>query len=283
MEKISNTEDNLVVGQSVPVKVFAIPGLGDFPAPYSTSSIDYNVTEIVKNEGNSGTGSIGHFFISNVSTEDFYIYGSDPTLNMNVSGGNPSTPQTMGTGVFGPINQNIRISLTPIINTGYYKLEVENYIAEGYKNHNITYTFRILKFKEESEYKFQEVGNIFRKPETYINNTGASFYGLHIEAHDKTDNKKYVPIPLPESETCYSTIQEVRNVCASGQIFELDQDVDAPNISLEVVVLFDSSAAYRINNIIDDGDNLVMEEDGTTKITYYLIPNSNSTPWRLHD
>ena len=278
MQTINLPDDILGANQTGSVKIYAMPNFGAFPVPCSTSSVDYTVTKIVKNEGTSGTGRIGQFSIPN-GQDNFNIYGSGPTLsNMNVSSGNSTPPQTMGTGVFGPINPNAKISLVPILNSGLCKIVIKDYEAEGYDGHNIAYTFTPVSFDtSNNSFNYKKPSTASAKPEIYIQAAPYTFCGIHIEAHDKTDNKKYVPIQLPELNANYSTVQEARNVCASGIVLDLEQDVLPPNILDSAVGLFHSSGSYRINNIIDGEDNLVMEENGKTKITYYLIPNSNKS------
>ncbi len=282
MESISLPEDMMGVAQTGTIKIYAMPGFGDFPVPCSTSSVDYTVTKIVKNEDSAGTGCIGQFNVMDASTgtmNTFNIYGEGPTLtNVDTSGGNSTAPQVMGTGVFGPIKTNPKISLIPVQNKGLCKIIVEDYAAEGYEGHNIAYTFSPVIFNESEEDSYVFKGNItYKSPEMYVEAGPGSLCGIHIEAHDKTDNKKYVPIPLPESEGFIDSTDDVRNFCISRIILDLNVDVEAPNINAaqySLEDLFDSSGSYRIGGIYDENFSL---ENGRTKIDYYLIPNPNKT------
>ncbi len=287
MSSINLPENMMGVAQTGTIKIYAMPGFGDFPVPYSTSSVDYTVTKIVKNEASVGEGCIGQFNLMDASTgtmSSFNIYGEGPTLtNVDTSGGNSTAPQVMGTGVFGPIKTNPKISLIPVQNKELCKIIVEDYVAEGYEDHDVVYTFSSLPFSrmEENTYSSNAKSrSTSQNPEIYIATDQNAVCGIHIEALDRTDNKKYVPISLPPIDTSGHTMyssDDVKRFCASGIVFDLNMDVSAPYINANQYSsegIFDSSGSYRIGGIYDDNFAL---ENGRTKIDYYLIPNPNKT------
>lgn len=283
MRDMTIPEDIYGSAQTGNVKFYAIPAIGDFPAPYSVNYLQYNISKLI-NANDETNGEVAEDFLGQM-----YKSSQEGNLYINIHGEGPvfaggeSEPQTPPQPVseYGPINDKAKITFTPILNSGYCKISIEDYINPDWKkNNNIVYLFSLLSFNYEEFYQTYILNksqmNTKKTPEFYIQAISGS-YLIHIEAYDKTENKKYIPIAAPENSHHYSKT-ELKALGASGQVFDIDADVDVtpPMINRGTELyeeMFKSSGAYRISPIYDE--HLVLA-NGKATLNYYMIPNTNT-------
>ena len=282
LREMTIPEDIYGISQTGKIQAYAIPAFGDFPAPYSISSIQYTISKLINAEDDTNgviaEDYLGQFQKTSDSNMSYiYIHGTGPAF----TGGeteNQTPPQIVSE--YGPINDKAKVTFTPILNSGYCRFAIEDYInPEWTKNNNIVYLFSLLNFYyEETTQSYimaKAEHNTKKTPEFFVPAFPGNF-AIHIEAYDKTENKKYVPKALPQMNQEYSKA-DLQALCVAGLIFDVDEDVTPPTIdtghSQGLDQMFNSSGAYRINAIYEE--NLEVK-DGKATITYYLIPNTNT-------
>ena len=220
--------------------VYAIAAFGDFPSPRSENFLEFTINEwhaIKQIEPNFESEDESEHqwryldennqpFRNNTNpmycadrllymwtdpqnvVDNRYVYSFGVAYDIKDTSGNGTTSVPTIEYDYGPINNKIKITKTPVKNTGIYKITIDDYKKPGINTDNIVYKFYYTKANlsernideadPESElvtaYKIADEWESLI-PEIIIPATrrDPEVYFLRIQAYDSENNKLYMP------------------------------------------------------------------------------------------
>ncbi len=226
------TQNSLGIGTYV---LHAIASFGDFPSFLSDNFFEVRIDEYkvishtwdmdleqhVYIDESTGQGfrndqtkepSQYEDYICTLSIDDNYnhnlnIFGESLVLKDSNSNSN-ATPPTIEY-EYGPINDKIKITKTPLKNSGVYKVQIDNYKKLGVNTDNIVYKFYYTQARRdidpsdlESESYFYKVNQEVESAISEMMIPGQAgeeqyIFLIRIQAYDPNTNKLYMPVLPP--------------------------------------------------------------------------------------
>ena len=267
------------------VKIYAIPKFGDITAPQSSNYFEYIIQGWNEDPGNGASllgevyqeGEEGNFSL-------ITVYGKS-----KISDALPSSANAVSE--YGPISESITVNVTPLQKTKLCKIDISNYIRNGFNADNYIFKFYQTEIiqNDAGEYFIGET-TVYNSPNFYTPASRAPEYslgfGIQIEAYSISDAKWYRPkefLQKNESddpgEQQDLTDTDIANAFLC-KLYKLDSDFKEPMINMGWVSngtfgynsLFKQGGLYIYEGIRDEHNNL----DKQSILSYYIIPNSDT-------
>ena len=258
------------------VKVYAIPKFGDITAPISSNYYEYTIQGWNENPGN-GADQIGELFLE-MEEPPVNIFGKT-----KLSDALPSTPPAAE---YGPISERITVNVTPLPKTRLCKVEISNYIRNGFNKDDY-----IFKFYQTEIFYYPGEGYVAADPTVYSdpvfytkvseNPDCSKGFGIQIEAYSLLEKKWYRPKQfIAKGEGGQELTETTITNTFLCDLYKLDYDFTAPRIDTGWInngtmgynSQFMQGGFYIYSGISDTHDNL----DKQSTLSYYIIPNSDT-------
>ena len=256
------------------IKAYMIPNFGDITAPISSNYIQYTIDHWNEDPEN-GESQIGST-TSEGQEPPLFIFGQ-----VTLSDAIPDAEAPIAD--YGPISESVTVKITPLQKTKLCKVEVSNYLRNGFNKADYIFKFYQFEIIPETEppYKIKSVV-VSSSPVIYSQPSEAPEqslgFGIQIEAYSISEEKWYRPKPLFQSKQGL-TLQNIENgfLC---ELYKLDADFKSPEFSLEQesngTIGYNSQymqgGLYIPSGISDSHNNL----DKQSILSYYIIPNSDT-------
>ena len=272
------------------IKVYALPKFGDVTAPVSSNYIEMTI-QAWDSDPEDGAEAFDSVTLGEIEAQQTFI----PYGKAKLSDALPSSDNALAE--YGPISEHITVNVTPIQKTKLCKVEVSDYIRDGYNAADYIFKFyqAEVTYFEDSGYTVDENPTVYSTPTFYTPASSQPEYskgfGIQIEAYSIKDKKWYRPKAklgkqtiVTDSGIGYSTITEemIENAFLC-ELYELNYDFQAPVINM--LSSGSSCTPYGYNNekfmkgglyifggIYDEHGNL----DEKSELSYYIIPNPDT-------
>lgn len=208
--------------------VMPVANFGDFPGPRAVNNIELTSSSWGYVEGPSGeplgalasTDAEGYYqlnsWVNSIHGEDgsglqdlLVVYGEESGITNENAENEKDMPQAEvvigfpDNGKQIPINEKLKVSVTPVTNLNLFKIEIDDYKNTAYQGiENVSYFFYLDKIKEIQGDPIQgpefllETGTAQKSPAMYLvldNYSLSTKFTVRVEAYDKKTGKYYVP------------------------------------------------------------------------------------------
>ena len=272
------------------IKVYMVPSFGDMTSPVSSNYIEYKIKgwDAIPADDNEST------LICNDDTTGI-IYGSE-----RLSDAIAETSSIEATNEDeSPINENITVTVTTVAKT--CKVEISNYKNENFsitrEGNNTPITaddciFRFYQVKigyapEPDPENPVEAAGMVTETQVYTNPVfyteacteidSTLGYGIQIEAYCPALDQWFRPKKILSGDKIMLTEEEIEDFSLC-ELYNLNYDFEAPYFTFSP-----NDSAYDYNSRIKTGGIYISDVfDGQgnmaseTKLTYYIIPSSES-------
>lgn len=250
-----------------PLRMYLIPTIGDFPAPISINYISANITEY------------------NPATTSFVL------ANQQASSTNTGTVYTndSGPGDVSYFNDTLKITTTPLENSGCYRVKIDDYMTQAGIDNNVTYTFFALAWQKKDP-NLPDINLLYnlssksKSPEFLL--TSENNYRIYIEGTDSQGNT-YIPYPYPSLFSHTDTVETdlnsysfyLNSSTSTTTNLDLTKDLSAPYLPKNDNP-FSEPGSYSIpfpedgnpQSPLYNGPSIIKNKYGNAEISYYIIP-----------
>lgn len=255
------------------VKVYAIPKFGDITAPMSSNYYEYTIQGWGEDPGN-GASQIGEVFLE-IGEPPLIVYGKT-----KLSDALPASDNTLTE--YGPISESITVNVTPLPKTKLCKIEISDYIRNGFNEADYIFKFYQTEIMHYFEGDMPGETTVYSSPVFYTpaaeNPDFSKGFGIQIEAYSIKDKEWYKPKPSLQKETALN--DQVIADTFFNKLYKLNYDFKEPMINTGYVnngtmgynSQFMQGGFYIYDGITDTHGNL----DKQSILSYYIIPNSDT-------
>ena len=255
------------------VKVYAIPKFGDITAPMSSNYYEYTIQGWGEDPGN-GASQIAEIFLD-IGEGPLIVYGKTKLSDALPSSDNALTE-------YGPISESITVNVTPLPKTKLCKIEISNYIRNGFNEADYIFKFYQTEIMHYFDGDIPGETTVYSSPVFYTQAADSPDYskgfGIQIEAYSIKDKKWYKPKALLQKDATLN--DQIIAETFLNKLYKLDYDFKEPIINTGWIsnglmgynAQFMQGGFYIYEGISDNHGNL----DKQSMLSYYIIPNSDT-------